>query len=155
MPTGTVRRPRAQDDSCTSICAAPSSEGNGGRTTAAIINVKTSMMASRVRASLTGGYSTRSMKYAALLLAITFPLAPRAQETTYPLRVMTFNIMVEFSILPHIPEWPERKYLVAQVIKEHAPDILGVQEATSNQLAFLQAELPQYASHGSIPLERI
>ena len=59
------------------------------------------------------------------------------------LDVMTFNIRTS-----NIPDgdnaWQYRKELVAEAIRRFAPHVVGMQEAVSEQIEFLTAELPDY-----------
>ena len=43
--------------------------------------------------------------------------------------------------------WDLRKDLVLRVIREHSPDLLGLQEALPKQTRFVAAGLPEYASY--------
>lgn len=60
---------------------------------------------------------------------------------------MTYNIRLN---TPADGEnaWPERKDRVAGLIRFHAPDLLGVQEAMKIQLDDLEARLPEYGWTG-------
>lgn len=44
--------------------------------------------------------------------------------------------------------WPQRKAAVAELLRQHAPDIFGVQEALPHQIAELSAALPDYGWFG-------
>lgn len=75
--------------------------------------------------------------------------ASRAQQpaAAQPLRVMTFNIRY------NNPDdgrhaWPHRKERVANLIRFHQADLLGVQEALRGQLDDLAEQLPEYAWFG-------
>ena len=57
--------------------------------------------------------------------------------------VMTFNIRTSQG-RDGENVWPNRKELVAETIERFDPDIVGLQEALSEQIDFLEAELPQY-----------
>ena len=59
------------------------------------------------------------------------------------MRLMTFNL--RFATPVDGPnEWEFRKELVAEVILNHKPDLLGTQEGTVPQLQFLTEHLPGY-----------
>jgi len=59
------------------------------------------------------------------------------------LDVMTFNIRT--SAIPDGDDaWPNRRHLVAETIRRHDPDVLGLQEALAEQIEYLEEELPQY-----------
>src|SRR5690606_41943986 len=66
---------------------------------------------------------------------------------TSTVRIMTYNIRLN---TPADGEnaWPERKDRVAGLIRFHAPDLLGVQEAMKIQLDDLEARLPEYGWTG-------
>jgi endonuclease/exonuclease/phosphatase family metal-dependent hydrolase len=59
-------------------------------------------------------------------------------------RVMTFNIRYD-EPRDGINSWPNRKKKVADVIRFHKADLVGVQEALSSQLADLKTLLPGFA----------
>ena len=59
------------------------------------------------------------------------------------MRIMTFNL--RFATAVDGPnEWEFRKELVADVINNRRPDLLGTQEGTVPQLEYLEAHLPGY-----------
>jgi endonuclease/exonuclease/phosphatase family metal-dependent hydrolase len=60
---------------------------------------------------------------------------------------MTFNLRRDVPADGDLA-WPHRRALVAQLVREHAPDVLGTQEGLPHQLADLDAELPGYARVG-------
>ena len=59
------------------------------------------------------------------------------------LRVMSFNIRNS-----HARDWEARKGLVYEVIRDYAPDVLGLQEANSFHLKELSNKFPQYGQVG-------
>jgi endonuclease/exonuclease/phosphatase family metal-dependent hydrolase len=59
------------------------------------------------------------------------------------MRVMTFNLRFA-TPLDGPNEWEFRKELVAEVILNHRPDLLGTQEGTVPQLLYLEEHLPGY-----------
>jgi endonuclease/exonuclease/phosphatase family metal-dependent hydrolase len=64
-----------------------------------------------------------------------------------PLRVMTFNLRLDLaSDGPNA--WPHRRDWVASLIRFHAPDAVGVQEALAHMLTELDARLPGFARIG-------
>lgn len=65
-----------------------------------------------------------------------------AQKSSY-IRVMTFNIRYDE---PNDKEnaWPNRKELVASMVRFHQADLVGVQEALASQLKDLDKLLPDY-----------
>ncbi len=60
------------------------------------------------------------------------------------LRVMTFNIKYD-EPRDGINAWPNRKQMVADIIKKNDADIVGVQEALNHQLKDLEVLLPDMA----------
>lgn len=74
------------------------------------------------------------------------PAAPPADGT--PLKVMTFNIRCPAK--DDGPNyWDYRVELAAGVVKEHSPDIVGLQEALRRQLDDLQPHLGDYVAIGA------
>jgi len=59
------------------------------------------------------------------------------------MRLMTFNLRFA-TPLDGANAWQWRRELVAQVILNHAPDLLGTQEGTVPQLEYLAENLPGY-----------
>ncbi len=64
-----------------------------------------------------------------------------------PLMVMSFNIRYG-SADDGANSWPHRADLVWEVLREHAPDVLGVQEALRFQLDELHESVPGYGEVG-------
>lgn len=87
-----------------------------------------------------------------IVLGVLFALAntaagrPTSGSLTNPryLRVMTFNIRYDE---PRDAEnaWPNRKELVASMVRFHHADVVGLQEALKRQIDDLQRLLPEYA----------
>jgi endonuclease/exonuclease/phosphatase family metal-dependent hydrolase len=64
-----------------------------------------------------------------------------------PLRIMSFNLRLDLaSDGPNA--WPHRRDWVASLIRFHAPDAIGVQEALAHMLTELDARLPGFARVG-------
>lgn len=64
-----------------------------------------------------------------------------------PLRIMTFNLRLDLaSDGPNA--WPYRRDWVASLIRFHAPDAVGVQEALAHMLTDLDTRLPGFARIG-------
>ncbi len=80
---------------------------------------------------------------AACLSASTNAATPVSDEPSH-IRVMTFNIRYDE---PQDKEnaWPNRKELVASMIRFHHADLVGVQEALASQLRDLEKLLPEYS----------
>lgn len=76
------------------------------------------------------------------------PFLPSAQPLIEaPLRVMSFNIRYD---TPHdgYHAWPHRRSLVAEVIRLHDADLLGLQEVLPGQITDLLHLLPEYGIFG-------
>jgi endonuclease/exonuclease/phosphatase family metal-dependent hydrolase len=65
-----------------------------------------------------------------------------------PLRVMTFNIRYD-NPADGEDGWANRKAKVASMIRFHGADVVGLQEALRNQIADLEAALPQLGWFGA------
>ena len=73
--------------------------------------------------------------------------APHAPAPPPVLRVMTFNIRYD-TPSDGINAWPNRRDWVAGLIRFHAADAVGVQEALAHMLTELDARLPGFARVG-------
>ena len=65
-------------------------------------------------------------------------------------RVMTWNILHGSDDGPPWQQqnWPARKHALATALRAAHPDILGVQEARPEQIAFLEQTLPEHQRVG-------
>jgi endonuclease/exonuclease/phosphatase family metal-dependent hydrolase len=82
-----------------------------------------------------------------LIFTAAIILLGTAQLAAEPVRVMTFNI--RFGTAPDGENaWPLRRDLVAKVIADEKPDVVGVQEALRSQLDELAEALPEYGRIG-------
>ena len=73
--------------------------------------------------------------------------ADPGRRTVTPLRVMSFNL--RYNNTGDGPNaWPLRKAWVAQLIRFHDADVVGVHEALSGMLADLDTLLPEYSRIG-------
>ena len=61
---------------------------------------------------------------------------------------MTFNIKAD-NIMDSFGSWTSRKKRVFEVIADHAPDILGLQEPLHDQLEQVQQAFPQYGCYSA------
>ena len=83
--------------------------------------------------------------YLVLLALCCFDGAVKAQTNKgQALRVMSFNIRYD-EPRDGVNAWPERKEKVADVIRFHKADTVGVQEALLGQLKDLETLLPDFA----------
>jgi endonuclease/exonuclease/phosphatase family metal-dependent hydrolase len=62
-------------------------------------------------------------------------------------RLMSYNIRYD-TPADGVNAWPQRKAAVAELLRQHAPDIFGIQEALPHQISELAAALPDYARFG-------
>ena len=85
-----------------------------------------------------GRYLIGATVAAAVVTGTPWPAAAQFQ-----LDVMTFNIRTS-----NIPDgdnaWPYRKELVAETIRQLAPQVVGMQEAMDEQIEYLASALPEY-----------
>lgn len=72
------------------------------------------------------------------LVAAPEPARGEAAE----LVVMTYNLRYASPLPPN--SWPERRPMVVELWKRHAPDVVGTQEGVYRQLLDLAADLPEY-----------
>lgn len=86
------------------------------------------------------------------VLAVTIALAPAASSAqdletsrlaSVALDVMTFNIRTAIG-RDGDNSWPFRKDLVSETILGSDPDIVGLQEALTEQIEFLESKMPEY-----------
>lgn len=77
----------------------------------------------------------------AIIAAVSGVLVVHAAE---PIRVMSFNIRYN-EPRDGVNAWPNRKQKVADVIRFHKADLIGVQEAQIGQLRDLEKLLPDFA----------
>jgi endonuclease/exonuclease/phosphatase family metal-dependent hydrolase len=73
--------------------------------------------------------------------------AAAALRAQAPMRVMSFNLRYG-TANDGAHRWPERRGAVVATIRDHAPHLLGVQEALRSQLDDLGAALPAYEQFG-------
>ncbi len=87
--------------------------------------------------------------FAALMCGLARPSASAAQsappeaEPPVALDVMTFNIRTSAG-RDGADAWPNRRDLVVQTIERFRPHVLGLQEALSDQIEYLETALPGY-----------
>jgi endonuclease/exonuclease/phosphatase family metal-dependent hydrolase len=64
-----------------------------------------------------------------------------------PMRAMSFNVRYDTADDGPLA-WPNRRELVAGVVRYHAPDLVGLQEPLDHQFAYLRERLPAYDWYG-------
>lgn len=87
------------------------------------------------------------MRSIARCLLLAGLVACSGQPTAEPLTVMSFNIRYGTAD-DGDDSWPQRRELLFEVIRQAAPDLVGLQEALGFQLDELGAALPRYARLG-------
>ena len=78
-----------------------------------------------------------------LTVALAVVAVAQSLAAAIPFDVMTFNIRTSNG-QDGADSWPYRKALVVDTIRRFSPDVVGVQEALADQVAYLEAELPDY-----------
>lgn len=95
-----------------------------------------------------GGQASGTRVQAAGAEAETSPPPLQEPPAEAPLRVMSFNLRFD-----HPPDgehrWPRRADQVAELIRFHHPDLLGVQEALPLQVTDLEEQLDGYEWFGA------
>jgi endonuclease/exonuclease/phosphatase family metal-dependent hydrolase len=97
-----------------------------------------------------GSPSRRDVVLGAMTAAaavVAAPLRAQAPAAAGALKVMTFNIRYG-TARDGDDHWDKRKDFLVDVIRTDAPDVIGVQEALHDQLAYMLKALPQYALVG-------
>jgi len=74
---------------------------------------------------------------------------PVSQESGVELKLMSFNVRYENPGDPGSRAWRQRVIGAVRMIREEAPDVIGVQEALHGQAADLWASLPDYEFFGA------
>jgi endonuclease/exonuclease/phosphatase family metal-dependent hydrolase len=87
---------------------------------------------------------------AILFFALMLFLIAACNEKDLNLTVMSYNIMFDFPDKDY-DTWKVRKVYEAQIIKDHNPDLIGIQEPFQWQINDLKVLCPEYASI-SIPV---
>ncbi len=95
--------------------------------------------------------TTLATPYWRLLLiavAASWPCSTKtvAAEPGQKLTAMTFNILTSTNDGEN--SWPKRREMVFEVIRQAAPDVLGLQEALRGQLDELATTFPEFAALG-------
>jgi len=88
------------------------------------------------------------MKKLLLILTIIY-LMQNVFAQTDNIKIMTYNIRCGYcEDSSDVNNWSERKYLVAYIIKNHNPDLIGLQEAEMFQVKELIEMLDEYDWYG-------
>lgn len=88
------------------------------------------------------------LKWAAAVCVLALSLRPAAGagEKEPAMRVITFNIRFD-NPADGANAWPHRRDWVAEILREQAPDVVGLQEVLPGQLQDLQDRLPEYTAY--------
>ena len=82
-------------------------------------------------------------------LLFVFSISITAFAQTENITVMTYNVRCGFcEDSSSVNNWSKRKYLVAYLIKNHNPDLIGLQEAEMFQVKELIEMLDEYDWYG-------
>ena len=81
-----------------------------------------------------------------ILIAVSVPLAGQA-TIREPLTIMTFNIRYG-TAKDGENDWPSRRQLLFDVVREQDADVIGLQEALGSQIDEILAAVPRYAVIG-------
>jgi len=90
-----------------------------------------------------------------VLLAIACAVsacADRPPPQPRKLKIMTFNIRWEIAGRDGPNDWPSRRAMVYDLLRDPALDVAGLQEATPAQVADLQAAVPEMSVHDADPV---
>ncbi len=85
-----------------------------------------------------------------VLLLVTFLVSvitlcgTKAHAKNEKASVMSFNIRIQIPADTGEQNWESRKNGCVKAIRKYSPDILGIQEATSEQKSFIMNKLPKY-----------
>lgn len=80
----------------------------------------------------------------ALLLSALALCGTSAYAKKEKASLMSFNIRIQISADTGEHNWESRKEGCVKAIRKHDPDILGLQEATTEQKSFIMRELPKH-----------
>ncbi len=88
----------------------------------------------------------RSLAVVGVLAGFGVALASQSTATAEPLEltVITFNVLVDFSVPAGVPKWTERRDLCLAVVADHQADLVGLQEPTPKQVQFFVDGLKGY-----------
>ncbi|RYX82289.1 endonuclease/exonuclease/phosphatase family protein [bacterium] len=84
--------------------------------------------------------SSRQTRIARTLEGVT--ALPLRNHEIMPLETMTFNLRFASNTPPNA--WPQRRPVMAETIRQNAPDIIGTQEGFYPQIRDIVADNPQY-----------
>ena len=73
------------------------------------------------------------------------PTAPRSKKA---IRMMSFNVRYRNNNVDYENGWDHRKRAIPAMLEDVRPDVMGTQEITDDQIAYLDARCPQYKHVG-------
>ena len=82
-----------------------------------------------------------------LLLAFCFSNSVQAGQDAVSIKLISFNMRTSWG-RDGDNSWPNRRHATAQMLRQEAPDVMGVQEAMQDQLYYIDTECPRYARVG-------
>lgn len=77
-----------------------------------------------------------------LLLAFCFSNSVQAGQDAVSIKLISFNMRTSWG-RDGDNSWPNRRHATAQMLRQEAPDVMGVQEAMQDQLYYIDTECPQ------------
>ncbi|WP_290541091.1 endonuclease/exonuclease/phosphatase family protein [Alistipes sp.] len=82
-----------------------------------------------------------------LLLTFCFSNSVQANQDTESIKLISFNMRTSWG-RDGDNSWPNRCHATTQMLRQEAPDVMGVQEAMQDQLYYIDTECPRYARVG-------
>ena len=105
------------------------------------------------RATLAAGRRARRLGWVGLLTLVTLGACREpARPTAVDLTIMSFNIRWEIPGQDGKNGWPHRKEMVYGLLRDPDLDVAGLQEATPQQVADIQASVPTLVVHDADPV---
>ncbi|MFP4499888.1 MAG: endonuclease/exonuclease/phosphatase family protein [Candidatus Hydrogenedentota bacterium] len=89
---------------------------------------------------------------ASLLLFAAPPVSAEEGDAPHTLRLLTFNVLVNWENKEGVPPWKDRRALCLAVTQEADADLIGFQETAPKQADFFRDNLPGYGVVGEIAL---
>ncbi len=89
----------------------------------------------------------------AMWMALDLGAAPGAEApaAAAEIKAMTYNILYDSPKWGPEQDWALRRPAMAELLKKHAPELIGFQEVRRGQLGELQQMLPDYGFIGNVP----
>ena len=96
----------------------------------------------------------KQINYTATIILIAFQLGcahlwadtqSAERETVDEVRLMSWNLLREKWAKPGHAAWTERGPSAIRILREHQPDVVGLQEETADQVSSITSALPSYS----------